>query len=661
MQLSPGKPKPAQSKIKSSQPMLIDKMLSPYLPSAQGTVLHGRTNARQKLQQAIHFQAAEQFDQAERLYLELMAEHPGDTRALTLLSTLYLHLMRFEDCLRVVNQSLEINPNQADAHNIAGDAHYLTGQFELASHDYSRAVALNPADAKAHFDCGNALKMAGLDDEALASYRRAIKLKPDYADAYHNCGVILREKKQFEAALEYFNQAINNKPDYVEAYTNCGNTFTDMGRYDFALAHHNYALELKPDHVQAHNGQGVALQRLGKAGESLDSFDKAIAINPGSSESYLNRGNSFMTLNRYEKARKDYETAILLMPNNARGYTNLGNLDAEEGRIQKSLVNYDKALQYDPHNQTALWNKALTKILLGEYLEGWQLYEHGWEAKNSPRGERRQCKQPLWLGDAPVEGKRVLLTAEQGFGDVIQFSRYALMVEEMGADVILEAPAPLIKLIRTIGPQFKVIERGQAFDDYDFYCPYMSLPLAFRTTVETIPQPVPYLHVDQANSFLPEKEDGCLRVGLVWSGSLTHTRDQKRSIPLSKFSNFLDLPVEFHCLQKEIRPDDVAVLENDARIILHTADLHDFSDTANLVDAMDVVISVDTSVAHLAGALGKQVWILLPRIPDYRWMLDREDSPWYPTAKLFRQSGFGDWEEVLARVKAELEVAIKVL
>lgn len=653
MQLNTGKQNPAQAK-----PTLMDKMLSPYLPASPSASPKGPANPRHKLQQAIKLQASEKFERAEKLYLELVAEHPADTRAMTLLASLYLHVMRFDDCLRMAKQSLEVDPNQADAHNIAGDAHYLTRRYELASHDYSRAAALNPKDAKANFDCGNALKMAGRDDEALASYRRAIELKLDYADAYHNCGVILREKNQFELALQYFSQAINYKPDYVEAYTNCGNTLTDMGEFGFALAHHNYAIELNPQYVQAHNGQGVALQRLRKTMESLDSFDKAISINPESSESYLNRGNSFMTLNFYEEARKDYETAISLMPENPRGYTNLGNLDGEEGRFEESLANYDKALQYDPRNQTALWNKALTKILLGDYQEGWQLYEHGWEAKNSPRGERRKCRQPLWLGDVPVEGKRVLLTAEQGFGDVIQFSRYALMVEALGAKVILEAPAPLMKLIQTMGPQFEVVERGQPYDHYDYYCPYMSLPLAFKTTVDTIPQFVPYLHVDKANIQQPEESPRHLKVGLVWSGSLTHTRDQKRSIPLSWFSSLLDLPVEFHCLQKEIRTEDMALLENDPRIALHMSDIRDFSDTASLIKAMDLVISVDTSVAHLAGALGKPVWVLLPKVPDYRWMLDREDSPWYPTARLFRQSGFSDWEEVMARVRMELEAAV---
>jgi hypothetical protein len=300
----------------------------------------------------------------------------------------------------------------------------------------------------------------------------------------------------------------------------------------------------------------------------------------------------------------------------------------------------------------------MLKLLLGDYEEGWELYE--WRWKDWGRDFVRPFPQPLWLGDAPIAGKTLLIHPEQGLGDFIQCCRYIPMVEAMGAKVLVEVTAPLVPLISTLKGSFSVVRSGQPLPHFDFHCPIMSLPLAFRTTVETIPANVPYLFADPARKALWQQRLGPrtrMRVGLAWSGNPSHKNDLNRSMPFRALAPWLALAVDFHVLQKDIRPEDAAALAQFPNVQVHSAELGDFADTAALADEMDLVISVDTSVAHLAGALGRPLWVLLPFNPDYRWFLDRSDSPWYPSATLFRQPALGDWDSVVAAVEAQLHNA----
>ena len=311
----------------------------------------------------------------------------------------------------------------------------------------------------------------------------------------------------------------------------------------------------------------------------------------------------------------------------------------------------EKAIK--PDYAEAYWNKSLLKILIGEYLEGWKLYEWRWKKEpqiNSPRAYH----QPLWLGDESIFHKTLLIYPEQGFGDYIQCIRYAALVEQLGAKVILEVPSRLLTLCSTLKGQPILIENGKPLPSFDYHCPVMSLPLALKTTVETIPAQIPYLYADDQRKKRWNEKLGnktVTRIGLVWSGSTMNKNDHNRSLLLNQLTSLLELPVEFHSLQKEIREIDVKTLTDFSKINQHQDDLLDFSDTAALIDEMDLVISVDTAVAHLSGAMGKKTFILLPYSPDYRWMLDRADSPWYPTATLFRQPSVGDWDSVISQIR----------
>ena len=299
----------------------------------------------------------------------------------------------------------------------------------------------------------------------------------------------------------------------------------------------------------------------------------------------------------------------------------------------------------------AYWNKSLVELTLGNYEQGWKLFE--WRWKSFSKKCVREFSESLWLGDFSISGKTVLIYSEYGLGDVIQFCRYIKMIKDLGATVILEVDSPLVSLLSTLKTDVTIIEECSSLPAIDFQCPMMSLPLAFKTTVESIPSDIPYLFVDVDKQRVWKERLGTKtkkRIGFVCSGSTIHKDDTKRSVPLHLLKPLLDLPFEFHLLQKEIRSDDEAFLAENSQIQTHQEDLIDFSDTAALIKEMDLVISVDTSVAHLAGALGCPVWILIAWKPDWRWLLDRTDSPWYPTATLFRQPEMGSWESVISDV-----------
>jgi len=378
---------------------------------------------------------------------------------------------------------------------------------------------------------------------------------------------------------------------------------------------------LKPDYAEAHNNRGNALRALNRPMEALASYDKTIALKPDYAEAHNNRGNVLLDLKRPEEA----------------------------------LISYDKAIALKPNDAGAHFNQSLCLLLLGRFEQGWRQYE--WRKKRDEPIAARPYPQPLWLGNENIAGKTLFLWWEQGFGDTIQFCRYANLVEARGAKVIISVQQPLHRLLQQISPTILVINQNETPTYFDYHCPLLSLPLAFRTSLETIPAQAQRLKADDAlrstwSARLPPKTKP--RIGVVWRGGTIHKNDHNRSIELGQFLTIVGADADWVCLQKEIRDTDAAVFHEDSRIAFFGDDLKDFSDTAALLDLMDLVITVDTSVAHLAGAMGKPVWVLLPYNPDWRWQLDRNDSPWYPSARLFRQPEIGNWTAVLDEVKSEL-------
>ena len=460
--------------------------------------------------------------------------------------------------------------------------------------------------------------------DALALYQRIIDLDAGNFSAFHEAGIIYGQLGQFEQALQFITSASKLKPSDFSIYYNQAKALQELKRHNEALISYDKVLALKPDYVPAYNNRGNILKELQRYDAALDSYNKALSIRSDFLVAYINRASVLQDLKRYDEAVAAYDQAIALKPDYAE----------------------------------ANYNKGLVKLLLGDYEAGWPLQEWRWKT-DQYKGLVRSFKQPLWLGTESPAGRTILLYADQGIGDAIQIARYVPMVATLGAKVILEVQSQLVPLLKTIdGSGVTVIAKGGTLPEFEFQCPLMSLPLAFKTTISTIPQHVPYLAADPQKQLEWRERLGqkiLPRVGLAWSGNAMHKNDCNRSISLRSFEPLLCADFEYHSLQKEIRQEDKEILAEFSEIHVHDAELHNFSDSAALVSELDMVITVDTAVAHLAGAMGKEVWILLPYIADFRWMTERSDSPWYPSAQLFRQDSRGDWGSVITKLHSKLK------
>ncbi len=483
------------------------------------------------------------------------------------------------------------------------------------------------------------------------------------ADVLSKQGTALLNAQRFAEALESYEQALKLQPNHVPTIFNHGAALANLQRFDEALASFEYALTIQPDHAQTLSNLGSALVHFNRFHEALSRYDQALAAQPDYVDAHSNRGAVLIKLNRFEEA----------------------------------IASFTKALEINPEYAEAHWNEGVCRLSMGDFALGWQKHEWRWKAKAFMHTQRN-FTQPLWLGKEPLRNKTILLHAEQGLGDTIQFCQYAQQVAALGATVILEVQPTLKTLLRDVTGVSHIIARGETLPAFDFHCPLLSLPLVFDTNLDSIPfgnvveeanhsligkillrckrlmgspQPEQATHYVKPDALHKAKWKNKLghttlpRIGLVWSGNSIHKDDKNRSIPLSDFLPLINkqsqtaLPMQFHCLQKELRPSDQALLtqlnqQNKIDIAFIGNELKDFSDTAALVDLMDLVITVDTSIAHLAGAMGKPVWILLPFSADWRWLTNRNDSPWYPSARLFRQAAIGDWSGVMRDVQREL-------
>jgi len=502
------------------------------------------------------------------------------------------------------------------------DALHVSGLIELQTNDPRRAVEL---------------------------IGKALALNPGNAAAHCNRGSALQALNDLEAALESYNQAIVNDPRFAEAYFNRGIVLHLLKRPDDAVASHSRAIALNSGFAAAYYQRGRVLQELNQLQAALASFDHAVAIDTKYAEAYLIRGNVQRQLGQWQAALASFDAAISIQPNFAEAHCNRGNILNELNQLEAAVASYDRAIAINDRYVEAYCNKAVAQLLAGDLDNGWINYE--WRRKRHPGN----FSQPPWLGKESIAGKSILLHSEQGFGDTLQFCRYVPLVSALGAQVIFEVDGPLMSVMASLEGISCLVEKGGVLPSFDYQCPLLTLPLAFKTRVETIPAPTRYLRADTARV---ERWQGKLgettkpRIGLVWTGSTV--LNNNRSIALAEWIPQLPPGFDYVCLQKEVRPEDRSVLRAHPRIASFPDELDDFGDTAALCECMDLVISIDTSVAHLSGALGRKTWILLPLNPDWRWLLNRDDSPWYPSVTLYRQAKLGDWSGVLETVNAQL-------
>jgi Flp pilus assembly protein TadD len=434
-------------------------------------------------------------------------------------------------------------------------------------------------------------------------------------------------RRDLPSALQLYDQAILLDPRRAEAHYKRGNALKDLGRLGEACASYDRAVEIKPDYAYAYCNRGTVQQSLGAMSDALSSYDLAIAHNATDVVAHYNRALLVQSLYRWDEA----------------------------------LASYDQAIAIDPNFADAHYNRALLQLFLGDFANGWRGYE--WRWKNATRlaiGEARHFKEPLWLGKDSIAGKRLLLYSEAGLGDTLQFCRYASRCAALGAIITLQLQAPLVELLSGLEGVDRVLPDGATLPEFDFQCPLMSLPLAFKTLLDTVPASPRYLAGDNTKIASWQRRLGeheRPRIGLAWSGNPNNTIDRSRSIKLADLIAQLPHEFQYYRLQSQVRSSDQVALSSSSIISFPDGSL-DFANTAALCECMDVVISVDTSVAHLSGALGQRTWMLLPFHPDWRWLRDREDSPWYPTMKLYRQSTQGEWKEVLSRLAGDLRATI---
>jgi tetratricopeptide (TPR) repeat protein len=655
-------------------------------------------SAQETFSEGLKYHRAGSLREAQRLYCEVLEIDPRHGDCLHLLGLVLLQTGHPELAAEVIRKAIAANEMAPLYHLSLGNVLRAQGQSDAAAVCYLRVLELSPANPDAHCNLGNIHAGQGRLDEAIACYHRVLQIKPHYPDLHINLGYALKQCGRLDEALVCFRRALEAEtgspaihntlgniyvqlgkpdeamvcyrraldldPDFADAHNNVGNILVGLGRSDEAITCFRKAIELKSDWPDAYSNFGNALKEQGKLSEAIECYRTALAIQPKYVEAHYNLANVLREAGKPEEAAVCFRKAIGINPEFADAHINLGSTLADQKKLDEAVMCYDKALRLRPDLPDAHFNKALTLLARGDLATGWLEYEWRWKMPQMISA-RAAFKQPQWRGEA-AEGRTLLIHAEQGFGDTLQFCRYGKLAAARGLSVVMAVPESLVRLLRRMTDIGQVIAEGGELPSFDLQCPMLSMPLAFNTTLATIPVQHSYLNADEAQIAAwrarlatPTRPD--LRVGLAWAGSARNTPalaavDRRRSISRDRLAPLVALPgLQFFSLQKEgpMAPADFPLID-------FMCEMTDFADTAALIANLDLVISVDTAVAHLAAALGKPVWLLDRFDSCWRWLTGRRDSPWYPTLRLYRQPNPGDWDSVVAEVAKDLgELAIR--
>ncbi len=486
--------------------------------------------------------------------------------------------------------------------------------------------------------------------------QQVLATAPNTPGAHYLLGLVADQQTNYGEAVQHYQNVIQLQPDNYTAYNDLGNALQRSNHVLQALPCYYKAISLNPKNAQAYSNLGVALQDLGRYEEAQATYYQGIQADPAYSHAYYNLGKSYQSQDRLEEAIAAYQRCLEVDPQYTMAYNNMGLAYYDLGKVEQSLAAYEKALALEPDYANGHQNYSLALLLAGDYSRGWAEYEWRWKAKGPDNRPPRPFEQPIWDGQ-DLAGQTLLIHSEQGFGDTIQFVRYATIAAAKGGKVIVECQGPLVSLLRTVPGVSQVIPRGAELPAFDCHAATLSLPYILKTTLETIPNQVPYLRADPVALPLPRpKKPVRLKVGLAWAGSPGNRNDHRRSCPLHHWLPLLNLPeVEFYNLYKGPRLREMQTLFQQGKIQNLSERMRTFAETAALITQLDLVISVDSAPVHLTGALGKPAWVLLSCASDWRWLQNRQDSPWYPTVRIFRQSQFQDWDGVMAEVAAALQ------
>ncbi|MGD9879939.1 MAG: tetratricopeptide repeat protein [Reyranella sp.] len=547
------------------------------------------------------------------------AERPGGVAAMLERAVVLHRGGKLAEARALYEQVLRRQPRNFDALHLLGTIMAQTG-FRLEAVDLiGKAIAVQPRDASAHYNLGNVLRDLGRTEEAVASYDKALALNPRSAGAHCNRGNGLLDLGRPAEALASYEAALRLTPDYVRALVNSAVALLDLRRPEEALVFCDRVIALKPDHAKALNNRGNALRQLRRSGLALASFEQAIAASPDFAEAHCNHGNALLDLRR---------------PSDA-------------------IASYDRAVALKPDYGDALWNKAAATLMMGDFAGGWRLYEAR-KQRREPVG-RCPVPGPEWTGREPIAGKTLLVYFEQGLGDTIQFSRFIGLLEARGARVVFLVPTRLKRLLRSLSPSVELVVPSSAVPRFDYQVALLSLPFVLATRDEAaIPSTVPYLAAepDRTAAWRRRLGDGGFKVGVAWQGNPLAETESGRAFPLAGLAPLAGLPgVRLVSLQKNDGLDQLPGLPPGMAVETPDGPIDEedgFVDTAAIMMSLDLVVTADTSIAHLAGALGRPVWLALQHAAEWRWLLDRSDSPWYPTMRLFRQPSQNDWAGVFS-------------
>jgi tetratricopeptide (TPR) repeat protein len=654
----------------------LPKSLKPQIDKAfkEAAILHGQGRLQQ----------------AEHLYHFVLAADNGHFEAVYRLGLIRLQQSRFADADAYFQKALNVDRTSADANHHRGIALLGLQRVQEAETCFRSAIAHRPNFAEAHDSLGHALQMLSRPNEAIECHKKAIALKPKLATAHNNLGNALCASSQFEQAIAEYHLALAVRRNYPEVDSNLGRALVKIGKYEEAITHFKRVLAVAPNNVETLLNLGSALGAWGRREEAMSYYRRAFAIDPSNASVHICLAEAFRVLGQKEEADKHCDKAIELDPSSNSVLTDLAFLMAKLNRAEQALSIYDrvlavksdlvpelinrasllqclgrfdearatyvKARAVDPADAAAQFGEASLLLQLGDLRAGFEKYEARWDKSDMP--SRRSFNRPMWKGE-DIAGKTILLHAEQGFGDTLQFCRYAELLAERRARVVLEVQPELQSLLTSVPGVETVIAAGNALPGFDFHCPMASLPLGFGTTLETIPGKTPYLAPPADRIALWEKRLGSRtkpRIGLVWSGNPKQSNDHNRSMRLRELTALLELPdIQVVSLVKGPRQCDLPLLKASPQVLHLGDDLQDFSDTAAVMRHLDVVISVCTSVCHLSGALNKPTWVMLSAAADWRWLLDRTDNPWYPSACLFRQRELGNWGSVVGPLVEKLK------
>ncbi len=546
---------------------------------------------------------------------------------------------------------------------IKGQECLKIGKYEEAEYIYRQIIEIEPSNIEAYRNLGNACLNQNQLEKAIACYQETLKLNPNYALGYCNLGAVFMRQGKIEDAIAYLQHSIELNPNHAVAYYNLGIGFELLEKIDDAMVCYQQAIALEPKNYLVANNLGAIFQKKGNLESALIHFEEAIKSNSNYALSYNNLGIVLQKQGKLEESIRYFEKAIALDAKYKEAYYNLGVSLWIESKLKEAVDYFSQAIELEQNDAEAHWNRGLILLQMGDYKRGFEDYEWRWRRLKLKKPlsviNWLSIPQPLWSGEN-LKGKTILLHAEQGFGDTIQFIRYAPLVQQHGGDIVIECHKSLVRLLASMDGIKNIVTTNNENIDikFDVHASLMSLPKIMGTTLETIPQQIPYLIPPSSSIEVTIYVGTQLKIGIVWASG--YYKDTSESVdfyrvkycPPNLFFEILNIEgISLYSLQVG---EDANVKYYHPKFQDLSSQIKDFGDTAAAIAKLDLVISVDTAVAHLAGALGKPIWLLLPCKPDWRWMLEREDSPWYPTMRLFRQKQPGDWAEVFARVKSAL-------